>query len=376
MTKNIPQDRRQGQDIPMRIIQVLISPDPGGVRALAESIARGLEEKGFTVETCHIVPDPQASYAARLIGAAKATWRIVSGRYDAMIGYQPSTSILVGVLGALLRNPRRIVHQTTVPTETRAPMRVIDRFVGSIGAYRCNVANTVFTRDQYAAYPCSYRDRMVLIEHGIAPPRPRAGRAEILARHGVPDDGTILLNTGRLVEEKNQEVLMRAMQTLPGTRLVIAGEGSMRRTLTDLARQLGITDRVHFLGALPHADSLDLYAAADIFVFPSLHETFGISGVEAVMCGLPTIASDIDVLREVLSVGGKSTVRFAPPHSAQAWRTALEGMIATPPTAEELDDFATAMTRKYSEQTMIESYVRLLRGEGPSAKAHATEVTP
>ena len=72
-----------------------------------------------------------------------------------------------------------------------------------------------------------------------------------------------------------------------------------------LAVTLGVDDRLHMLGALPADDIADLYAAADLFVFPSIWETFGLAAVEAAMVGMPMVVADLPALREVLR-GGRS----------------------------------------------------------------------
>ena len=64
------------------------------------------------------------------------------------------------------------------------------------------------------------------------------------------------------------------------------------------------------LGALPADDIADLYAAADLFVFPSTWETFGLAAVEAGMAGLPMVVADLPVLREVLRADGSGAGRI------------------------------------------------------------------
>jgi glycosyltransferase involved in cell wall biosynthesis len=362
-------------DRPLRILQIVISPDPGGVLALSESIREGLSGHGHVVETAFVVPNPDASYVKRLGGALQLAGRMLTGRYDALIGYQPSTSILVGLMGALLRNPRRIVHQTTVPAENSVPLRALDWLVGSSPAYRINVVNTVFTREQYRDYPRAYRRKVVLIEHGVPVPATTRSRTQTLARFGIPDQGCIVLNTARLDGQKNHTVLLQAMRHNPQIRLVVAGDGAFRPRVEAEIADYDLGNRVHLLGRLCHAEALELYGAADAFVFPSMHETFGISAVEAAMFGLPVVASDIGVLREVLQVDGKTAVRFVAPQDAAAWTSALRELVHTPPDPAATRSFASALALKYSECRMIGSYLKLLRGERlPGAFPQQAEV--
>lgn len=344
----------------MRVLQILISPDPGGVSALAAIIGDGLEKNGMQVETRYMVERPDMGFAERLIGALKATWRIATGRHDIVVAYQPSTSILVGVAGFLFGKRRRIVHQTTVPSANRKIIRKLDYLVGSLGLYPRNVVNTAYTRSLYKQYPKAYRRSLLLIEHGISVPVTRGAGRNTLAKYGIPQDAFLILNTGRLSDQKNQKTLLHALRELPEARVVIAGEGELRRDLEALAGELGVADRLHLLGAIPRQDCLELYGACDVFAFPSHHETFGISAVEAVMLGMPTIVADIEVLREVLSIEGDSVARFVAPDDVAGWREAIDSVRRTGSADEERRrDFAAALEEKYSEQRMIARYMTL-----------------
>lgn len=351
----------------MRVLQIVHSPDPGGVLALARSIAAELADHGIVVETEFLYKEALPGKLRRVSGTLRLAGRILRGRYDGLIAYQATASLIVGIVGWLTGTRARIVHQTVEPLITAAPIRLMDRLVGTLGVYHANIVNSIWTQSQFAHYPKRYRRSLVLIEHGIAPPALRRGRAEVLRAYEVPDDGPILLNTGRLVEQKNQAVLIRALVDLPGTRLVLAGAGPLLEEYRDVAARLGVADRLHLLGAVPHAEIADLYAAADLFVFPSLHETFGISAVEAVLLRRPAVVAGIAVLREVLTIGGESEVAFVDPHDEAAWRAAIRLMLASPPPVERLSAFADRVADHYSTRRMIGSYTQLLRrfGSGP-----------
>src|SRR5205807_727215 len=84
-------------------------------------------------------------------------------------------------------------------------------------------------------------------------------RADTLRRFGISDDRRILLNAGRLTDQKNQRVLIRALAQVPSARLVIAGEGPLRGDHTALAQQLGVADRLHLLGDVTRDDTEERY---------------------------------------------------------------------------------------------------------------------
>jgi len=111
-----------------------------------------------------------------------------------------------------------------------------------------------------------------------------------------------LLTVADLYPHKNLEILMEAFQHLVGSGkysgdLVIAGAtkksaGGYARRLLALRDNLPCRDRIHFVGGIPHSWLCRVYRAADLFVFPSLMETFAFPLVEAMAAGVPIVASD------------------------------------------------------------------------------------
>jgi glycosyltransferase involved in cell wall biosynthesis len=232
----------------------------------------------------------------------------------------------------------------------------MDLVAGTLGLYSANIVNTASTFAEYAGYPSRYRRSMILIEHGLDPPQPQESRTATRRRFGLPQAQPLLLNVGRVTEQKNQDVLIRALACLPQAHLVIAGAGAKDDAFHELAVTLGIESRLHMLGALQAQDVADLYAAADLFVFPSIWETFGLAAAEAAMAGMPMVVADLQVLREVLNAGGSEPVTFVAPRNVEGWISAIDIALAAPPVAQALANFARAIARKYSRQRMIESY--------------------
>jgi glycosyltransferase involved in cell wall biosynthesis len=346
----------------MRVLQVIHNAKAGGVQTLAEIIGAGLAARGVTVETALLFPG--SGTFDKITGAARIAWRILTGRHDALIGYQSSASILIGAAGWLARCRLRIAHQTALPTEIRSSMRWLDRAAGTLGLYSVNVVNSQATAAAFAHYPDRYRRRLLTIEHGIASPPPRRGRAATLAAFGIPD-GRVVLNVGRLTRQKNQGVLIRALARLPTIRLVIAGDGPALRDYQALAAKLGVGDRLHLLGDVTRNDASDLLAACDLFVFPSTWETFGLAAVEAAMAGRPIVAADLPVLREVLSTDDGAAAAFVPSLDLDGWTQAMARESAIPHSA-----IADAIARRYAVKRMVDAYAALL-----SARRHSGCVT-
>ena len=133
-------------------------------------------------------------------------------------------------------------------------------------------------------------------------PRDRRGaRAELAATLGVPDDGALLATVGALVPRKGQALAVRALARLaPDVRLAVAGAGPAEASLRRLARELGLADRVHFLGSLPHDRLPTLLAGADAMVLPAASEGLANAWVEALACGTPIVIAEAGGAREVV----------------------------------------------------------------------------
>ncbi len=353
----------------MRILQILNDHERGGVQVLAEIIEKGLSPHRIAFETAHLFPGPGLPALSKLACAwrtARCIWR---GDFDALIAYQATASILVGTVGWLRGCRLRIVHQTCTPGETAPLIRWLDKLVGALGLYSANIANSVATWAEFAGYPASYRRAMILIEHGLDAPAPSRHREEARRRFNLPRSQPLLLNVGRLMAQKNQELLIRALPNLPHAHLVLAGGGLKADAYQALAVALGVSDRLHILGALPPSDIADLYLAADLFVFPSTWETFGIAAAEAAMVGMPMVVADLSVLREVLRAEDEAPVAFVPPHDVDGWTSAIRAALAAPSPPQIVATFARTIRRKYSRQRMIESYLSLLEALARSGRS-------
>ena len=132
-------------------------------------------------------------------------------------------------------------------------------------------------------------------------------------------DIPLMVSVGRLVEQKRQAWLLRALAPIQQPwRLELLGDGPLRGSLEALADELGIRPRVSFRGVLP--DVRQALSRADLFVFPSAWEGQGIAVLEAAASGVPLVLSDLPVFHEWLSDRSALFV----PESIEAWTQALE----------------------------------------------------
>jgi teichuronic acid biosynthesis glycosyltransferase TuaC len=105
--------------------------------------------------------------------------------------------------------------------------------------------------------------------------------------------GPTLLSVGHLIERKGHDRVIGALAKLPGFTLLIAGEGPEHSCLEAFAAAQGVSDRVRFLGAVPHRDLAKIYSAVDALVLASSREGWPNVLLEAMACGTPVVASNV-----------------------------------------------------------------------------------
>src|SRR5438128_5457941 len=125
----------------------------------------------------------------------------------------------------------------------------------------------------------------------VPPPVTEKARAHARQRWRINDDNMLLGCVGYLLPEKGQEYLVRAFPSVrakfPEARLLLAGDGPCRKMLESLTRNYGLQDAIVFAGFVE--DIRQVYAALDVFMFPSLAEPLGTSLLAAMAWGLPVV---------------------------------------------------------------------------------------
>ncbi len=129
------------------------------------------------------------------------------------------------------------------------------------------------------------------------------------------DNEKIIMFAGRLVYEKGVQHLISAvpkiLQGYHDAKIVIAGKGGMLDELKAQVEHLGIQNKVYFTGYLNSKQIAKMYKCADIAVFPSTYEPFGIVTLEAMLAGIPVVVSDIGGLNEIVEHGVNGMKSYA-----------------------------------------------------------------
>ncbi len=174
------------------------------------------------------------------------------------------------------------------------------------------ITPSIFTRDDLLNLLPSLEGRVYPIYFGIdaffKPLDKEMARKEVEKRFAIKGD--FILHVGTIEIRKGHKTLFEAIKILKDKAplTVCAGkQGWGSREIISMPSRLGIEDKVVFLGALGREDIRLLYNTADIFVFPSLHEGFGMPVLEACACGCPVIASRNSSIPEI---GGNAIQLF------------------------------------------------------------------
>lgn len=193
--------------------------------------------------------------------------------------------------------------------------------------------------------------------------------AELRKSWGVPATAPLIVSTGRLVGWKGLRIVVSAMPRLDrDVHYLAVGAGPEAEPLRAQAAVLGVADRVHLPGRIEHAKLPEVLSQADIYVQPSIgEESFGISVLEAMACGLPVLASDFGALPEVVADG--ETGMLVARGDAGAWTSALGELLADPGRRRRMG--AAARTRAEAKFTWAicarELEKVLLRGQACAA---------
>jgi glycosyltransferase len=197
---------------------------------------------------------------------------------------------------------------------------------------------------------------------------------------GILPGQVVLLTSGEMIPRKNQEVLFRMLAKMKdeaeNLHLLLCGHGELNESLHGLADELGIVDRISFLGY--REDMAEIFQASDIFLFPSFQEGLPRAMLEAMASGLPVICSEIrgntDLMGDswILSANRKRKLcpggfMLSQLQDADVWAEALEDMLSRKNRWKEMGEACIQRSQEFSldavEKKMREIYGRFAEME-------------
>jgi glycosyltransferase involved in cell wall biosynthesis len=171
---------------------------------------------------------------------------------------------------------------------------------------------------------------------------------EVKARWGL--DRPFILNVGTLEPRKNQTRLIQAYAMLkertqlPHQLVIAGGRGWLYEDIFRRVNELGLKQDVRFLGYVAEEDLPALYNLADVFVFPSVYEGFGLPPLEAMACGTPVICSNSSSLPEVV---GDAAIQVRP-GDPDALVEAMEEVLNDGMVRQRLRDAGVEQAKRFS----------------------------
>ncbi|MBD21354.1 MAG: glycosyl transferase [Rhodospirillaceae bacterium] len=175
-------------------------------------------------------------------------------------------------------------------------------------------------------------------------------------KYDTPEDAPLLLALGRFHPNKGFDILLKAMQKLPNHFLWLGGDGPLKKKLMDMSRNLGVSERVRFLGWV--LDPGPLYSAADVFICSSRHEPFGNIVIESWLYSTAIVASASEGPSAIIEHG--KTGLIVPNENPFALSKAIQELYLNPVFCNKL----AAAGRKryqetYTEKRVIGQYLEL-----------------
>jgi glycosyltransferase involved in cell wall biosynthesis len=314
----------------VRIAHVIAGAPMGGAEAFFERLTIAQHAAG---EAVLAVIREDAGRAARLRAAGLEPAQLpFGGPFDLRTGPALRRALAEFAPSVVVSWANRAARFAGRLHRRRAPWTLVGRLGGyyDLKYYRhCDhlVGNTRGIRDWVVeqGWPAERAHTVPNFAHDLAGAAP----ADLPAPPGAPR----LLALGRLHRNKGFDVLLRALALLPGgAHLALAGEGPERAPLEALARELGVANRVAFLGW--REDTGALLAACDVFVCPSRHEPLGNVVLEAWSAARPVVAAAAQGPRELVRDG--ETGVLVPVEAAERLAAAIAALLADRPRAAVL----------------------------------------
>lgn len=174
-----------------------------------------------------------------------------------------------------------------------------------------------------------------------------------------------LLYLGRIRKYKSIDILIRAVaiasKSVPQVKLTIAGSGEDEKRLKEMVRHMKLENHVNFAGKVSEAEKARLFSQTWISVQPSMVEGWGITNIEANMCGTPVVASDVEGLRDSV-INGKTGI-LVKSGSPEAFANAIVDLVNNPDTLHAISENAVQWAEKFSWKESAELFEDIILQE-------------
>ncbi len=354
---------------PRSIIFLGTAHDNGGTSILATNLAEAMRAQGHHVEEWYLFGSQgDVPAGARLFEPGTRSrspfvflrlfFRLVNAlgakKPDVLFGLQPVSNILVGVAGRIAGVPHRVPTYHGPREWVNPVFATIDSIVNALGFYTEMIAcaNSVAATFK--------RKGLAVVVNGQSVPK-GFSRAEARAALGLPVDGLVLGQLGRLSYQKNQSFSLDLLQQLPDASLVLVGIGPDDATIKSQIEKRGLQQRVHIVASIPH-DRIGLFfSAVDLVLFPSRYEGLSLAAIEAIHAGVPPLCADIPSFREMF-VGSPTLTSelLLPITDPSAWPARIHKLLAEHGLRNRIVSELTRLSPAFGFETMAQRYLRVV----------------
>ncbi len=192
-------------------------------------------------------------------------------------------------------------HSTSNNRRQKFIFKLIDRFIYK--PYKKIISISPATQEELIKWIGGNKKRFEIIENGVDLSRFSQGNKIDLSEYGLDSDDKIIIMISRFHKAKDQNTVIKSLEFLPKIyKLVLVGDGERREELEKLTSEKNLSSRVFFLGI--RKDIPDLLKTSYVAVQSSIFEGFGITALESMSAGIPTIATDVPGLSAIVKGGG------------------------------------------------------------------------
>lgn len=300
--------------------------------------------------------------AARRVTYQYALWRMLRRERITALHVHHATALILCGIPSLFSPVKRVVmtehglHQLKERPNYRRSATRYCRFADEITVVE--PAQADYFHDEMSVP----RTKLHYVANGVRMAVRTAEKAHAMRQQlEIPENAFAFFYVGRLNPVKDLGTLLRAMALLPKdlagrTRLFIVGDGSERRPLEETSVDLGLGDRLKFLGA--RTDVSDLLMAADAFAMSSKTEGLPMALLEAMAAGVPCVSTAVGGIPQLLAHG---CGLLAPVGDSPSLSAAMEQLIRSPEVRSHLSRNALANVRQnYSLEAVADRYLALL----------------
>ena len=201
------------------------------------------------------------------------------------------------------------------------------------------------------------RERIQVLRNGVdlSVFRP-VNRESVRSRLGL--HGPTILSVGHLIPRKGHDLVIRALTDLVDVSLLVVGEGSERLSLENLAKELGVDDRVRFAGSIEHERMHEIYGAADALVLASDREGWANVLLESMACGTPVVASNVWGTPEI--VRSPAAGLLLPNRNPQTISDSIKTLLQDPPVRAETRAYAEGFDWSQTTQGQVNLFREIL----------------